>query len=174
MKKSRFASVHGGLLARKGQAAPAVPSAIPYISYTDAPPSSQPDDQTNETGFGRRDIKLWTNEPLIASKAPVKPEPQSVSESKTESCRPNGKVKRLNQPDEAKANLESDRSDSASRFKISVHLTAEQKRRVRTIAVQLDWSHQKILLSALDNYLDNLCTREMKGCACLNKRLEAE
>jgi hypothetical protein len=51
-----------------------------------------------------------------------------------------------------------------------VRLTAEQKRRLGTVSVQMNWSQQRILALALDEWLDRLCTSEMKDCACLKAR----
>ncbi len=174
MKKSQFASVHGGLLARKGQAAPAIPSPIPQLVYTDAPSSPAPDDHSEGPGSGRRDVKRWSNQPLMASKESVRsrPLPPSGKDSPSDWLRCDANC--AADSDQSGELAENDYGDPSSRFKISVRLTAEQRRRMRTIAAQLDWPHQKILSKALDAYLDRICKREMKGCACLNRRLGAD
>ena len=51
-------------------------------------------------------------------------------------------------------------------------LTPEQKRRLRTVAVQMNWPQQRILSDALDDWLDRLCEGEMSNCACLRARPE--
>lgn len=172
MKKYKFASVHGGMLARKGQATPAIPSPAPHISYTDAPPLL--DTSSNESGFGRRDIELWSNKPLIASKKDVKSDAHPAPQTDDGLCRPECNSLNNTHYDEMRAPVEKAPDGRTSNFKISVRLTAEQKRRMRTIAAQLDWPHQKILSNALDAYLDSVCRQEMSGCACLNKRLNGE
>ncbi|MGI9386846.1 MAG: hypothetical protein ACR2OX_05400 [Methyloligellaceae bacterium] len=174
MKKSRFASVHGGLLARKGQASPAIPSPIPHVSYTDAPPAPQIKSVASETGVGRRDIKLWSNQPLIASKNHNQTEPPKASELVGDPNVSDCDRPRLAQLCRAEPHVGEDFRDHTAQSQISLQLTPEQRRRVRTIAAQLDWSDQKILSNALDDYLENLCRREMKGCACLNKRLGSD
>lgn len=52
-----------------------------------------------------------------------------------------------------------------------MRLTAEQKRRLKTVAVQMNRPQQDILSEALDAYLDEICSREMKNCACLRSKL---
>lgn len=160
------------MLARKGQATPAIPSPAPHISYTDAPPLL--DTSSNESGFGRRDIKLWSNKPLIVSKQAVKSDARPAPQANGGLCRPECNSTNVALYDEMRAPVEKEPDGRTSNFKMSVRLSAEQKRRMRTIAAQLDWPHQKILSKALDAYLDSLCRQEMSECACLNKRLNAE
>ncbi|PLX32827.1 MAG: hypothetical protein C0605_17420 [Hyphomicrobiales bacterium] len=73
MSTSKFASLHGGLLARKGQAAPAVPSPQSYVVYTDNPPP--PERRPVETE--RRPVET-ERRPLETEWYPAEPEQRPV------------------------------------------------------------------------------------------------
>jgi predicted transcriptional regulator len=51
-----------------------------------------------------------------------------------------------------------------------VRLNDEQRRRVRLAAVQLERSQQSLISEAIDEFLDQLCERELPHCHCLKKR----
>ena len=197
---SKYASLHSGLLARKGHASPAIPSPLAHVSYTDEP-------------HERRDIEPQANAPLIARKpehAPTENTPAQHGEARglrrlptrpaeSPSPRPVRREAPASAPSSSAesharetssrdtppvesgccggmAAMASDEAhhehyDPASVFKAGVRLSAEQKRRLKTVAVQMNWSQQRILSEALDQWLDKMCEREMKNCACLRARL---
>ena len=172
---SKYASLHAGLLARKGEASPAIPSSFAGASYVDAPspePTSaparpataQPDAEPRRSLLQRRDIQApQTPQPLLARK-PVPPvEPVSPPEPDLEARGCCGA--QLELPDDPHAGI-----DRVARAQF--RLTPEQKRRLRTVAVQMNWPQQRILSDALDDWLDRLCEGEMSNCACLRARPE--
>lgn len=172
---AKYASLHAGLLARKGEASPAIPSSFAGASYVDAPspePTSapvrpataQPDADPRRSLLQRRDIQApETPQPLLARK-PVPPvEPVSPPEPDLEARGCCGA--QLELPDDPHAGI-----DRVARAQF--RLTPEQKRRLRTVAVQMNWPQQRILSDALDDWLDRLCEGEMSNCACLRARPE--
>lgn len=62
------------------------------------------------------------------------------------------------------------RHPATARHKTTVHLNDEQRRRVRLAAVQLERSQQSLISEAIDEFLDQLCERELPHCHCLKKR----
>ena len=216
--KHQFASIHGGLLARKGEASPAIPSPLSHVTYIDEAP------QPTVANDARRDIELSAPAALMKTKPAVSPEvsPEIRSEAAPETqpeiqpsisaAPPVAQVEpRVEAPVQVpvRAPVHADyaadeaRSDSASASaggccggfaqgsaetvvssrpiaspndqkrteKASMRLTGEQKRRLKTVAVQMNRPQQDILSEALDAYLDEICGREMKNCACLRSKL---
>lgn len=148
---SKYASLHAGLLARKGEASPAIPSGFAGASYVDRPaepappPAAAPED--------RRDVERRSDRPLLARKAAPAP---GVS----------GCCAGIDAPELA----EDPHLGIARTGRAEVRLTAEQKRRLRTVAVQTGQSQQRILSAALDAWLDTLSETDMRHCACLQAR----
>lgn len=180
MTTSKFAAIHGGLLARKGQASPAIPSPLPYVSYTDEPMGEPIRESLHEPmrkppvapSAGRRDVEQQFDRPLMASKPieEVEVNPINVADETDEGeqacC---GLADGLNAIPVCETPL--DVEDNKPRFRVTLRMTAEQRRRLRTVAAAQDLSLQHVLSDALDAYLDRLATREMKGCACLSRKL---
>lgn len=162
---ARYASLHAGLLARKGEASPALPSPAGPVSYTDQPqrrdadlPRSDTPMIARKTGPDRQPARLNTGpekpgQPAVDTPAPASPLGGCCSGAATPNSPPP-----LPGPDAPLA------------FRASVRLTAEQKRRLGTVSVQMNWSQQRILALALDEWLERLCASEMKNCACLKAR----
>ena len=147
----KYASLHAGLLARKGEAAPAIPSGFAGASYVDRP--AQPVPVPDE----RRDVEQRSDRPLIARK------PAAGGEDLPPACCGGGDLPDL---------VEDPHAGIARSGRAEVRLTAEQKRRLRTVSVQTGQSQQRILSAALDAWLDRLCETEMRHCACLKARPE--
>lgn len=163
---AKFASLHAGLLARKGEAAPAIPSPLGQVSYVDTGPAAGNDTE-------RRDIEPTSERPLFRAKpadtpplgeASSAPLPEAAPPTMPEGCCGGAPL-----------------ADFAARpaavhdvldYRAEVRLSAEQKRRLRTVAAQMDWSQQRILSEALDTWLDQLSETAMKSCACLRARQE--
>jgi len=146
----KYASLHAGLLARKGEASPAIPSAAAGpVSYVDAPAPTP-------TPVERRDIEARSHR----SARPAKPVIACEPETDTTCCQG---LTGTDLPADPHAGL-------ARHHRAQLRLTAEQKRRLRTLAVQTDWSQQRILSDALDAWLDRISETEMRGCACLRNR----
>ena len=148
----KYASLHAGLLARKGEAAPAIPSGFAGASYVDRP--AQPVPVPDE----RRDVEQRSDRPLIARK------PAGAAEDLPPACCGGGDLPAL---------AEDPHAGIARSGRAEVRLTAEQKRRLRTVSVQTGQSQQRILSAALDAWLDQLCETQMRHCTCLKARPEA-
>ncbi|WP_291844796.1 hypothetical protein [Maricaulis sp.] len=174
---ARYASLHAGLLARKGEASPAIPSPMGQVSYNDLPQRRDVDPPRPENlpREARR-----PDAPLFARKRPPKP-------SLAPSDPPTGSEKSGQQTSETPASASPPGGccsgaaspspppplpgpDAPLDHRAAVRLTAEQKRRLGTVSVQMNWSQQRILAIALDEWLDRLCATEMKNCACLKAR----
>ena len=56
------------------------------------------------------------------------------------------------------------------RTHVSVRLSPEQMRRLKTAAAQLHLSQQKIMANGLDVYLDKLSAEDLAGCRCLKAK----
>ncbi|WP_203292932.1 hypothetical protein [Maricaulis parjimensis] len=172
---AKYASLHAGLLARKGEASPAIPSSFAGASYVDAPsPDASPmparsaspkaEADPRRSLLQRRDIEAPdTPQPLLARKPvpPVEPAAPAQPDEQARGCC----GAQLELPDDPHAGI-----DRAARAQ--VRLTQEQKRRLRTVAVQMNWPQQRILSDALDDWLDRLCEGQMSNCACLRARPE--
>lgn len=172
---AKYASLHAGLLARKGEASPAIPSSFSGASYVDAPSPEHPpaparpaptslDSEPRRSLLQRRDIEAPdAPQPLLARKPvpPLEPASPPAPDPEGQGCC----GAQLDLPDDPHAGV-----DRAARAQF--RLTNEQKRRLRTVAVQMNWPQQRILSDALDDWLDRLCEGEMSSCACLRARPE--
>ena len=146
MSLAKFASVHGGLLARKGLATPAT-LPLPVMPqqarprYKDLPP---PAPDVTCCG-GASDLeKVPAVTILRAVRATIPPRAADH---------------------DAQHELNAD-----LRTHVSVRLTPEQMRRLMTAAAQLHLSRQKIVADGLDVYLDKLAAEDLAGCRCLKAK----
>lgn len=148
MSLAKFASVHGGLLARKGLATPAsLP--LPVMPqqarprYKDSPPPVP--EETCCGGFSGGDVEKV---PAVVTLHPVRAaNPPRAADYETQH--------------EINADL---------RTHVSVRLSPEQMRRLKTAAAQLHLSRQKIVADGLDVYLDKLAAEDLAGCRCLKAK----
>jgi hypothetical protein len=148
MSLAKFASVHGGLLARKGLATPAtLPlSVMPQQArprYKDLPPPAP--DETCCGGFSGGDAEKV---PAVVTLHAVRTNPPP-------------RVVDYEAQQEINADL---------RTHVSVRLSPEQMRRLMTAAAQLHLSRQKIVADGLDVYLDKLAAEDLAGCRCLKAK----
>lgn len=138
----KYASLHAGLLARKGEAQPAPVTQIGAV-FPDHAEVPKPPPPQAATPVERSNT---------AAPAPVSGPPKRVL----------GQVP---------AKLEElKRNPRQARHKTTVRMTDEQRRRVRLAAVQLERSQQSLISEAIDDFLDQLCERELPNCACLRRR----
>ena len=175
---SRYASLHAGLLARKGEASPAQPSAFAGASYVDAPaPEPQdPGERRDATGadLPARTVLLRKPPAIDAVSAPAR-EPAREPAQATPAAQPiledaaaSGCCQGVGVTWPADPHADIDRL-----HRVEARLTAEQKRRLLTVAVQSGHNQQRILSDALDAWLDALSAGDMQGCACLKARAPA-
>jgi len=64
--------------------------------------------------------------------------------------------------------------DQPAPFRLTLRMTADQRRRLRIVAAQKDQTLQKSASEALDAYLDSLCACAMRDCACLARHENPE
>jgi hypothetical protein len=148
MSLAKFASLHGGLLARKGLATPAtlplpVMSQQPRPRYRDEPPPA-----LDETCCGGASGGNAEKAPAVVTLRPVR---------STNTPR----VADYEAQQEINADL---------RTHVSVRLSPDQMRRLKTAAIQLHLSRQKIVADGLDVYLDKLAAEDLAGCRCLKAK----
>ena len=143
----RTSSLHGGLVARKGTAMPAM-SHAPLAYETPVRPARNErvlDDKPPSENFGENTPQL--RRPMVPAVAPKpfvakRPEPLPS----TEKTRPAG----------------------AHRF--SFRITDDQHRRLRIASAHENASMQLLLAKALDNYLDDMCACSLESCACMARK----
>ena len=137
---AKFASLHGGLLARKGQATPAMHPDLPELApirYADAPVRAR-----EESCYGGGGV---------AEKATVLHSIDSASHTRA-------------------VDPEAHHEIADHRTHVSVRLNPEQLRRLKTAAAQLHVSQQKLIADGLERYLDKLAVEELAGCRCLKAK----
>ncbi len=149
---SKLASLHAGLIARKGEARPAIAHAA--FSYVDAPrPAPQPLRQDGD-GMQRRSFAR-----VVAPPAGDVPEPPAPA--------PVRAAPRTPEPVRAAPRRKPVDDDHARHFRLTFRMTSEQRRRLRIAAAKGEKSLQELLSEALDSHLDSLCACELRECACL-------
>lgn len=165
---SKLASLHAGLVARKGEAMPALTN--PLFSYVDTPrpaaiPSArlrQPAPSPEYGNEGAAERRVW---PQVARQAAanevVRPTPAREIEPAMVAKPPEVKFS------PPKPEHESVDSDHLHRHRFTFRMTQSQRRRLRLAAAVQDQSLQQLLSAALDNHLEGLCACSLKSCACL-------
>jgi len=159
MTTSRFATIHGGLLARKGEAAPAIRHAQVQMSYSDrpvtapaastAPPVPGPPPAMPASPASRTEA--------VANAKPTLPTPPSCG------MRPG-----------VPAGTVAAGGREKPGGRASLRLTARQKRMVLIATAVLGRSQQRLLSDALDGYLNQLGASDLRSCACFNSHLRAD
>ena len=141
---AKFASLHSGLLARKGQATPAmvplpvVPQAGSF-SYVDAPAPARAESCCGAGGAAEK---------------------QSANALAAGGTNSNRALEHG-----AHRDIGADH-----RTHVSVRLNSEQLRRLKTAAAQLHVSQQKLMADGLELYLDKLAVEDLAGCRCLKAK----
>jgi len=144
---SKLASIHAGLVARKGEAMPALSN--PGFSYVDSP---RPVHETTARAQPRTAIAepAGHRSPSHDNMAPALP----ISRTDTTSLK--------RKP--ARKDVE---GEHPGPYKLTFRMTKDQRRRLRIAAAQRDLSLQQLLSEALDNHLDGLCACSLEACNCL-------
>lgn len=174
MSSSKFAAIHGGLLVRKGDAAPAIRPTVSDVSYVDAE---------------RRDAGT----PVVTRPRPAPPSGNTPGEAMRPSVTDRGRgrdpVSRMRPAEKVCAAPASNGSacvrpvpaakrpgpargrDRAARSKATVRLTEQQKQVMKLAAAALGKSQQQLMSNAIDLYLTELGGGEMSSCACFKQQL---
>ncbi|MDF1768521.1 hypothetical protein [Maricaulis sp.] len=177
---AKYASLHAGLLARKGEASPALPSPLGQVSYTDLPQRrdiepTRPENLASETRETRQSLIARKTASPAGKPAPVAHPASDSGSGPSLGRRPETSVSASPQGGCCSEGVTPSPPplpgpDGPLAHRATVRLTAEQKRRLGTVSVQMNWSQQRILAIALDEWLDRLCANEMSNCACLQAR----
>lgn len=171
MSSSRFATIHGGLLARKGEAVPAVRHPEHQVAYGYNSPAGLPasghapmhDGQAADL-FAPAPIpdlawRLATDETgaVTASRPAARTEDVPVDaagKAAAEGCSAQKKVASRRMP----------------RARMSVRLSDRQRRLVRIATAVLGRSQQALLSDALDGHLEKLAATELRSCTCFARQ----
>lgn len=170
---SKLASLHSGLVARKGEAMPAV--SHPMFSYVDTPRPVAREVPAETRRAWPPAVQLDSPESVAAPSASSvthseSPAPVATSESPppTVQTRPVPSVARA-ESRHVSTRSEGDENDvqNSPRHRFTFRLTHDQHHRLRLAAAIRDQSLQHLLSEALDNHLEGLCACSLKDCACL-------
>ncbi len=157
----KFASLHAGLLARKGEAAPVFVN--PAVSYVDEPrPTEEADDDVI-----RRDVASADGLPLIAEKIGGDEVSNGKLTPMMNGSRPSARSTIVTAPRKPRRQADDDHHGP---YRFSFRMPPDQHRRLRVAAAQKNISLQQALTDALENYLDGLCACSLKECNCLAPR----
>lgn len=148
---SKLATLHAGLIARKGEARPAIAHAA--FSYVDAPrPAPQPIRQGGD-GIERHIIGTATTPPPAEAPAAPAAKPARAAPSASKLVRT--------------ASSRNEDDDQSKPFRLTFRMSADQRRRLRIAAAKEEKSLQELLSDALDGHLDTLCACALRECSCL-------
>lgn len=183
MTTPKFASLHGGLLARKGEASPAIPPSMARASYTDAAPQPQhplreaaphlhaaPPPHTSVPATPANGAEGPRKNRFISEVKSAPSRAKPATKFQPLAGKPKTEAKAASATGNCGADCASRSKDSNKKYRISLRLNAEQRRRLRTAAAQLEVSNQQLVAKALDAYLDQLGLGDLNGCACLARR----
>lgn len=143
---TRFASLHSGLLARKGEALPAGPNRLAAAYYAPEPGQDGP------SPIEQAD----TQPPPIDNTRTAEADRAPATEDKT-----------ANRPQRLRR---SKAQSTPARRKTTVRLSADQHRRLRVAAAQLDISQQSLMTQALEAYLKQLSEGLFPDCSCMSPK----
>ena len=174
MSSSKFAAIHGGLLVRKGDAAPAIRPTVSEVSYVDAErrhaglpsvdgdaPAVQPGQSLREGG--RPSVTdLGRGREPVSQRRPAEKMCATPASDKSPCIRPVPSAKR---PRPARG------KEQTARSKATVRLTEQQKHVMKLAAAALGRSQQQLISDAIDSYLTGLGGGEMSTCACFKQQL---
>ncbi|MGV6820872.1 MAG: hypothetical protein ACWA5T_10310 [Parvularcula sp.] len=139
MGAPKYASLRPDLLARKGEAFPAAPSAPPFTPTAEASPEA-----STANGFS----------------VPVPPDlrPNSIKNSNDPPFR-----------EENAPSAFSRQTDQLPATKVSVRLRARHKRLLQFLKMARSLSHGEVIDRALEDYMRKLAIGEMRDCGCFMK-----
>lgn len=168
---SKFASLHSGLLARKGEALPAGPTRLAAAYYA-------PEDRPPGEGETRPDIAPVEPPPPPPAVTPAAVTPAAVPPAAvtpaavTASARKQGVSRGLGKSVTGK--VAGKTTGRQIRRKTTLRLSADQHRRLRIAAAQLDCSQQALMVDALEAYLEQIAAGCFPDCGCLRPAIEGD
>lgn len=143
-RRAGFASLHAGLLARKGEAAPAPATPPAHLNVV-----------TGTERDSRMAARSLDGVETVEAK-PTAPEDGAAPVRK----RP-----------EASATEAREKVEKPEKARVSLRLNDRQRRLLRLVAAATDRSHQEILSAGLDMYLQKVVGDELGHCRCLRRFL---
>lgn len=171
MVQTKFAAIHGGLLARKGGAAPMISSFSGGMAPGVRQHENAPAGRGQETKVGMRVGKLPTRRAQTDMSAPPSPSRGNGAQACPGPCLPTG-------DDRAGPRIPASSRPSAGRaekrHRVSVRLAEEQKRRLVTAAAQLGLAPARLAARAVEAYLDQLSECELGDCACMQRQAKTD
>lgn len=184
---ARFASLTAGLLARKGEAAPALE---PFANARMAPGSAREmargerhhlDRRANE-GAGARPAGAgeashaphWElpHPPAAAPRSPIGRDPNSPHTNEQAVHRPESREPEHHGEGDSHTETVAGcprKAQSAKKPAVALRLTTHDYLRLRLAAAELETSAHDIILAALDAYLDAKGVERFDECLCLQK-----
>ncbi|MEM6648767.1 MAG: hypothetical protein AAF603_00790 [Pseudomonadota bacterium] len=149
MAQTKFAQLHSGLLARKGEALPTSTHTLTEESYRDsAAPTKEAFPPIGSTLRKNLSPKAEERKSQNASCGTTIPLPRKIKKS-----------------------INASPSDE-SVHKISVRLQAKQRHLLQLVSAITQNSQQDILGLALQDYFTKLSHGQLKNCGCFQKRLK--
>lgn len=149
MAAPKYASLHAGLLARKGEARPAAHQNLIETKFTDDPISLTPSGQSPRL---RPKAHLSTS---VAASVPT-PTP-APTPTPTPSQEPAPKA-----------------AMAPPTRRAAVSISPRQKKLLTLLMVVKNRTHRDVVNTALDQYLNDLADNEMQHCACFRRALKGE
>ena len=172
----KLASLHAGMLVRKGEAVPVFSN--PAVSYVDGPRPLQASDAAEV----RRDVASADGLPLIAEKMMMDPRgdeeaigllTKEMNRAATRASAETGSrphLRAVGSPAPRKPIRKDADGEHHGPCRFTFRMSPDQRRRLHVAAAQKGCSLQQSLCEALDKYLDGLCACSLKDCACLARR----
>jgi len=157
MSKAKVAVLHGGLLARKGEARPMATFGEPTGAHF-APPVRQaapdrPEPQISDTVRTVPDDKPEARqEPVVTGWQAKEP---CADMAKCSNREPNLDIKAL------------DKSKQGPRIEVHARIDSASHRRLKIAAARLGRSQQQIVAEALDAYLEHIEVETLNACSCM-------
>jgi hypothetical protein len=166
MSKAKVAVLHGGLLARKGEARPmstfGQPTSFPPVTQTPhhiepARPEPQLRAPVSPDADGRKPER---QEPVMPDWS-AKPAAPAATKQTCGGCEPTLDI------DPAAPKKTKAQGRTSAKTELHARLDGPTHKRLRIAAAQLDRSQQDLVAAAIDAYLDSLEVNAMRDCSCL-------
>ena len=157
MSKAKVAVLHGGLLARKGEARPmstfGEPTGAHFARPTQPTVSDRPEPQIHDTVRTVADDKPEARlEPVVTGWQAKEPRADTSKCPNREPC----------------LDIKSqDKSKPGPRIELHARLDSASHRRLKIAAARLGRSQQQIVAEALDAYLEHLEVETLNECSCM-------
>lgn len=179
-----FASLTGGIMARKGEAAPA-PAHLDGVSIHSHGVVREQELSRPELSYDDPRIVYSEQEPVQAREQEPDPGPDSVLDTESIETRPNRlSAKEARRRAIRRANLAGGDCcelplppaitqvlPDGPRSTVTTRLDPERVRKLKIVAARMGTSNQKVMLAALDHYLDFVSEELAAECPCLARSM---